>query len=59
LGGGTGAEGVEDDVCDALGCEDVSADYSGVVGWGEEGFLGDLDVDWFKATLIQRDILRD
>jgi hypothetical protein len=56
LAGGTGAEGFENDVGDALRCEDVSADDGGVVGWGEEGFGGDEDADGLEAALVERDV---
>ena len=52
LGGGAGGEGEEDDVCDALGCEDVAADDGGAVGGREEGSGGDEDPDWGEAALV-------
>ena len=47
LGGGAGGEGAENYVCDALGGEDVAADYGCFVGGGEEGFGWDFDLDGF------------
>lgn len=52
LGGGAGAEGFQDDVCDALGGEDVAADDRGFVGGGEEGFRRDEDFDGFETALV-------
>ena len=56
LGGGAGAEGAEDDVCDALRGEDVAAYDGCFVRGGEEGFGWDEDSDGFETALVERDI---
>ena len=59
LGGGAGGEGEEDDVGDALGCEDVAAYDGGFVGGGEEGFGRDEHADGGEAALVQGDVVGD
>lgn len=55
LGGGGGAEGLEDDVGDALGGKDVAA-HDGEAGRGvEEGVLRDDDEDGGQTALVQGD----
>lgn len=59
LGGGAGGEGEQDDVGDALGCEDVAAHDGSFVGGREERFLWYEHFDWFEAALVQRDVVFD
>mmetsp|Transcript_19855 Transcript_19855/g.51807 ORF Transcript_19855/g.51807 Transcript_19855/m.51807 type:complete len:618 (-) Transcript_19855:431-2284(-) len=59
LAGGRCGERLEDNVRHALARQHVAAHDCGAHGGVEDAALGDDDVDWRQATLVQRDVARD